>query len=99
MRPCRLVFIAAVPALCSVQPRSEAQVPILVSSDEATNSYSQWPAVNGTTVAYTKASPTDMPNTTASPSAATAPANIPAPSLDKSIFSLIVFGVAGLCLI
>jgi hypothetical protein len=33
------------------------------------------------------------------PSAGATSRDIPAPSLDKSIFSLIVFGIAGLCLV
>lgn len=49
MRPTGLLLLAASPVLCAVQPRTVAQVPVLVGNKNvATSSYPQDSAVNGT---------------------------------------------------
>ncbi|KAI1845334.1 hypothetical protein JX265_005197 [Neoarthrinium moseri] len=99
MRPTSLVFAAAIPAICAVQPRSAPQVPVLLSHDAGTaGPYAQGPANITQTTAATS-SPAESMDSSKSPSAAAASSDIPPPTLDKSIFSLIVFGVAGLCLL
>ncbi|KAI0162995.1 hypothetical protein BJ166DRAFT_497657 [Pestalotiopsis sp. NC0098] len=101
MRPTGLLLLAASPVLCAVQPRTVAQVPVLVGNKNvATSSYPQDSAVNGTIAPIAKSSITEIRDASSSPStAAAATAEIPAQALDKSIFSLIIFGIAGLCLI
>ncbi|KAH8205293.1 hypothetical protein TruAng_000540 [Truncatella angustata] len=105
MRPADLILVVAAPVLCAVQPPRTvvaAQVPVLLGGqDVATSSYPQGPAINGTIAAVAKSSTAEMVDSSGSPStnAAAAAADIPAPALDKSIFSLIVFGIAGLCLL
>lgn len=49
MRPAGLLLLAASPVLCAVQPRTVAQIPVLVGNKNvATSSYPQDLAVNGT---------------------------------------------------
>ncbi|KAK6066756.1 hypothetical protein SCUP234_11935 [Seiridium cupressi] len=98
MRPSGLILAIATPVLCAIQPRSVAQLPVLVDThDVATSSYPQEPAINGTIAAMAKSSTVEMVVDSSSPPSTAA--DIPTPALDKSIFSLIVFGIAGLCLI
>lgn len=101
MRPAGLLLLAASPVLCAVQPRTVAQVPVLVGNKNvATSSYPQDLAVNGTIAPVAKSSIAEVHDASNSaPSTAAAAADIPAQTLDKSIFSLIIFGIAGLCLI
>ncbi|KAK8862107.1 hypothetical protein PGQ11_008342 [Apiospora arundinis] len=96
MRPTCLVFLAcAVPAICSVGSAQQRQ---LAYKDIATSiSYTE-PA--NTTDNIVSAMPsTNIDTTNTSKTISTAAADLPAPALDKSMFSLIVFGVAGLCLL
>lgn len=66
----------------------------LLESDTKSVANSLVPASIVKSTAVDTVDSSNMPST-----AAAAAADIPAPALDKSIFSLIVFGVAGLCLL
>ncbi|KAH8677913.1 hypothetical protein BX600DRAFT_431221 [Xylariales sp. PMI_506] len=103
MRPSALLLAAAIPSACALQPRSIAQAPLVVSEhSSASTPYEQWHASNGTIESITsqgKTSREDSINSSTTPSNAAISAEIPSPALEKSMFSLIVFGIAGLCLL
>ncbi|ORY56895.1 uncharacterized protein BCR38DRAFT_112332 [Pseudomassariella vexata] len=103
MRPRGLIFGAVIPLVVCAADSQQVQVPIVINEEvPPIASHPLWVTANNTMVAATtptKPSAVNATITPTPPAIAMAAADLPSPALDKSLFSLIVFGVAGLCLL